>query len=114
MISKAYCLYIYLLLYGGTILALFVRALFRRRLLDDYGSLHGVPHADQGESLPRRLLLAVPRQISTLRKLGKSLDATPAPVRRRYRRFQVFTWIAVVLLVLLIVFSFTAHRICGA
>jgi len=113
MISKLHCLYIYLLLYGGTMLALFVRAFFRRRLLEDYRSLHGAPCAGQNESLLRRVLLAVPRQVSTLRKLGKSLDATPATVRRRYRRFQVFTWIAVVLLVLLIVFSFTAHKICG-
>jgi len=114
MISKVHCLYIYLLLYGGTILALFVRAFFRRRLLEDYRSLHGAPYAGQNESLLRRVLLGVPRQVSTLRKLGKSLDATPATVRRRYRRFQVFTWIAVVLLAGLLAFSLGAYKVCGS
>ena len=114
MISKVQCLYVYLLLYGGTILALFVRAFVRRRLLEDYQSLHGLPYGDPNESLLRRVLLAVPHQTGALRNLGKSLDAMPATVRKRYRRFQILTWIAVVLLVFLVAFSFTAHKVCGA
>ena len=34
MIDKTQCMYLFLLLYGGAILALFVRAFVRRRLLE--------------------------------------------------------------------------------
>ena len=114
MISKVHCLYIYLLLYGGTVLALFIRAFLRRRLLEDYQGLHGAPDSDQNENLLHRALLVVPRQTGQLRNLGKSLDALPATVHDRYRRFRVLTWITVVMLGLLVVFSFTAHKVCGA
>jgi len=114
MISKVTCLYIYLLLYGGTILALFVRAFVRRRLLEEHRSLFGAPRSNENESLLARVVLAVPRQTAALRTLGKSLEAVPATVNSRYKRFQVLTWIAVALLVLHVVFSFTAHKVCGA
>ena len=113
MISKAQCLYLFLALYGGAIIAIFIRAFPRRRLLAEYEKLHAGQSTVVPESAARRILLAIPRQTSALRELGKTIDNAPTTVRRRYRLFQILNWVAIILIVLLVVFSFTAHRICG-
>jgi hypothetical protein len=113
MISKTQCLYLFLLLYGGTLLALFVRAFVRRRLLADHEKLLGTWKPATHEGLLQRALMAVPRQSAALRSLGKTLDSAPTRVQLRYRRFRVLTWTAVALLILLVTFSFGAHRVCG-
>jgi hypothetical protein len=113
MISKAHCLYLFLLLYGGAIIAIFIRAFPRRRLLEDHQKLQAGQFTVAPESEARKILLTIPRQTRALRELGKTIDNAPAIVRRRYRLFQVLNWVAIVLIVLLVVFSFTAHRVCG-
>ena len=114
MLEKLNCLYALIALYGGLIVALFVRALVRRRLLRDYADLKGEDlAAGIGKSIVR-LLLIVPRQIRVLRELGKSIAEAPSVVRRRYNEFRLLSWIALLLVALLVVFSFVAHDICGS
>jgi len=113
MISKTPCLYLFLVLYGGAIIAIFIRAFPRRRLLAEYEKLHSAPSAAVPESTARRMLLAIPRQTRALHELGKTINDAPAIVRRRYRLFQILNWISLILIVLLVAFSFTAHRLCG-
>jgi hypothetical protein len=112
MISKVHCLYVFLLLYGGAIVAIFIRAFPRRRLLAEIEEQQAGQPTGEPESAPKRLLLAVPRQSRALRKLGRSIGDAPAALRRRYRLFQALSWIAIALIVMLVVFSLLAHRIC--
>jgi hypothetical protein len=114
MIDKTLCLYIYLLLYGGAILALFVRAFARRKLLEYCESLSETPEAHASGGPIERLLLAIPRQTGALRRLGKGIGSAPGAVQARYARFRILTGIAVALIAILVVFSFGAHRLCGA
>ena len=114
MISKSLCLYGYILLYGGAIFTLFVRALLRRRLLREIAKHPGARGAGGNENWLKRMLLALPRDVAALRGLGKSIGEAPEPVRKRYRRFRALGWIAGTLIALLIAFSVTAHRFCGA
>jgi len=114
MIDKDQCLYLFLLLYGGAILALFVRAFVRRRLLEYCESQLETSAAGSPGGRIKRVLLAIPRQSAALRRLGKALGSAPDAVQSRYKRFRILSGIAVVLVAILVVFSFTAHRICGA
>jgi len=113
MIDKTLCLYIYLLLYGGAILALFARAYVRRSLLEYCEGLVETPDARASGGRIERLLLAIPRQTSALRKLGKSIGSAPGPVRAKHRTFRILSMIAVTLVIGLVIFSFMAHRVCG-
>ena len=113
MIDKTLCLYIYLLLYGGAILALFARAYVRRSLLEYCESLTKTPDARASGGRLERLLLAIPRQTGTLRKLSKSIESAPDPVRVKHRTFRILSAIAIALVIGLVMFSFTAHRVCG-
>ena len=113
MISKTPCLYLFLALYGGAIIAIFIRAFPRRRLLAECEKLRAAPSTAAPESTARRMLLAIPRQTRALHQLGKTLHDAPTTVRRRYRWFQILNWISIVLIVLLVVFSFAAHKVCG-
>jgi hypothetical protein len=114
MITKSFCLYVYLFLYGGAIFALFARAIFKRRLLEDYRKVSGAHQPGEDENVLLRMLFSLPRQFQSLRDLGKSIEETPASVQRRYIRFRIFNWIAISLIVLLVVFSLTAYKICEA
>lgn len=114
ILEKLQCLYVFIFLYGGTILTLFFRAFVRRRLLKDYVDLKG---EDLTTGITNRLvkpLLVVPRQMQALRQLGKSIAEASDPVQRRHKHFRMLTLIALVLLVLLVIFSFVAHKICGS
>lgn len=114
-ISKLQCLYVFLILYGGAIIAIFLRAFPRRRLLADHDELLGGRHAaGASESPARRFLLALPRQSMALKDLGRSIGNAPPAVQSRYRRFQVLTWICFLLIALLVVFSLMAHKVCAA
>jgi len=113
-ISKVHCLYVFLILYGSTIVAIFVRAFPRRRLLADHAELLGNETPGAEESLAQRFLLAIPRQSMALSALGRSIGNAPQAVQRRYRRFRLLTWICFLLIALLVVFSMGAHRICAA
>jgi len=113
MIDKTLCLYVYLLLYGGAILALFARAYVRRGLLEYCESLPETPDANASGSRLARLLLAIPRQTGMLRKLGTSIGNAPQPIRSKHRKFRILTLIASALVMGLVIFSFTAHRVCG-
>lgn len=114
MVSKSLCLYVFILLYGGAIGVLFVRAILRRRLLRETARSPGAGRPATDEGWMTRLLLAVPRDISNLRAIGKSIAAAPENVRKRYQSVRLLGWIAVALVALLIVFSATAHRFCGS
>lgn len=114
MISKAQCLYVFLALYGGAIIAIFVRAFPRRRLLADHRRLLGSYTASPSENLARRLLLAIPRDSLALKDLGRSFKSLPLEVQRRYRRFRALTWVSFLMIALLVIFSFAAHRVCPA
>ena len=114
MISKVQCLYVFLVLYGGAIIAIFVRAFPRRRLLADHARLLGDDTAGASESFARRLLLAIPRDSMALKDLGRSISQLPPEVQRRYLRFRVLTWVSILLIALLVFFSFAAQRICPA
>lgn len=114
MITKTICLYVYLFLYGGAIFALFVRAFFKRKLLEDSKNIGGPNRFGKNENKLQRVLLSLPRQSRRLRELGKSIDGAPATVHRRYIRFRILSWIAFSLIVLLVVFSLTAYKICEA
>lgn len=113
MLSKTQCLYLFIFLYGGIILILFYRAFVRRRLIKDYEELKG---EDVTAGISNRLLkplLIVPRQMHALSSLKKSIAEVSPSVRRRHKLFQMLTWVAVALLVLLIISSFVAHQACG-
>ena len=112
MLSKLQCLYVFIFLYGGTIFTLFFRALVRQRLLKDYADLKAENLTGNTTNRFLKILLTIPRQMQALRELGKSIAAAPDPVQRRYNRFQVLTWIATTLVVLLVIFSTVAHNIC--
>jgi hypothetical protein len=114
MITKSFCLYVYLFLYGGAILTLFVRAIFKRRLLEDYRNVSRAHQPGGNEHVLLRMLFSLPRQFQSLRDLGRAIDEAPASVQRRYIRFRIFNWIAISLIVLLVVFSLTAYKICEA
>lgn len=113
MIDKTQCLYVYLLLYGGAILALFARAYLRRSLLEYCESLPDTQDARASGSRLERLLLAIPRQTGMLRKLGKSVGNAPQPVQAKHRSFRILSAFAWALIIGLVIFSFTAHRVCG-
>jgi hypothetical protein len=113
MIDKTQCLYVYLLLYGGAILALFARAYVRRSLLEYCERLPETPGDHESGSRLARLFLAISRQTGMLRKLGKSVGNAPEPVRAKHRAFRILTVLAWALIIGLVIFSFTAHRVCG-
>lgn len=113
ILSKAQCLYVYALLYGGLIGALFFRALVRRNLFKDYAKLQRNDLADKRANKLLNVLFAIPRQIQVLRELKNIIASTPDYIQQRYKRFRILNWCAIVLLVLLVIFSFVAHKICG-
>lgn len=112
MIEKWQCLYIGVFIYGGTIVALFLRAFVRRKLLRDHDNIKGVDTEAVSGDLSSKLF-AFPRQFKALSEVSSSLVEAPTEVKRRYRSFQLLTWVATVFLVLLIIFSILAHKICG-
>lgn len=114
MIAKTQCLYVFLLLYGGAILTVFIRAFIRRSLLEEYETQKKPQYSGKTEGRLQKFVFSVPRQIMALRDLGKSIGSMPVLVQRRHRRFRILTWIAIGLIVLLVVFSFGAHRVCEA
>ncbi len=109
MMGKTECLFVYVLLYAGTIIALFVRTFARNRLLE---YCHAKAGATRTESRLRSFLLAIPRDITTLRELRTAISDAPGQVRRTYRTFRLLSWTAVILIVCLVFFSIGAHRIC--
>lgn len=114
MLGKTQCLYVFVFLYGGVIVTLFYRAFVRRRLVKDYEELKG---EDIGAGISNRLLkplIIIPRQMQAISCLRKSITEASEPVQSRYKLFQMLTWVAVALLVLLVIFSFVAHRVCGS
>ena len=113
MISKLQCLYVFLLLYGGAIIAIFVRAFPRRRLLADHARLLGSRQVGPSESLARRMLLSIPRQSMALSELGRSIGRAPIEVQRRHRWFRMLTWLSIALIVLLVIFSLATHKVCA-
>ena len=113
MIDKTLCLYAYLLLYGGAILALFARAYVRRSLLKYCEGLPETPCANSSGGRLARLFLAIPRQTGMLRKLGKSVGNAPEPVQAKHRVFRILTMLAWAVIIGLVIFSLTAHRVCG-
>jgi len=114
MIDKDQCLYLFLLLYGGAILALFVRAFVRRRLLEYCDSQRETPGARASGGLIGRTILAIPRQVGALRGLGQSIESAPATVQLQHRRFRILTGVAVALVACVVIFSLGAHKVCGA
>lgn len=112
MIGKTECLVVYVLLYGGAIIALFIRAFARRRLLKYCHAQRDVPDCAGSESRLRKLLLTVPRDAAALRELRTLIADSPGQVRRTYHSFQVLTWVCVILIVCLVFFSIGAHRVC--
>ena len=114
MISKLQCLYVFLLLYGGAIIAIFVRAFPRRRLLADHARLLGSRQAGASEGLALRMLLSIPRQSMALSQLGRSIGSAPIEVQRRHRWFRMLTWLSIALVMLLVMFSLGAHKVCAA
>jgi len=112
MIDKTACLVVYVLLYGGAIVALFARAFARRRLLEYCRAVAGPAHSARTENRLRSLLLTIPRDIAALRELRKVNPEARGKIARTYRTFWLLTWIAVILIVCLVLFSFVAHRIC--
>jgi heme exporter protein D len=114
MIPKLQCLYVFLVLYGGAILAIFIRAFPRRRLLAEIDKQRTRQAKGEPESRARRLLLAIPRQSRALKDLGNSIGNAPAAVQRQHRLFRTLNGITIALVVLLVVFSLVAHRVCEA
>jgi len=112
MIGKWQCLYVGVFLYGGAIIVLFVRAFSRRNLLNDHDEIKGTRKKAAANNLSS-ILLAIPRQTKALRELARSLTDVPTDVQRRYRHFRLFTRIATVFIILLIIYSIVAHKICG-
>ena len=113
MIGNTQCLYGFYFLYGGAIITLFVRAFVRRDLLKDYENLNESSKTGKSSNKLLNLLLAVPQQAKALRELKKSITGTPDAVQQRYKRFQILTWVAIALVILLVIYSATAHKICG-
>ena len=113
MIGKTECLFVYVLLYTGAIIALFARAFARRSLLE-YCRADTVGTAESAgtEGRLRRLLLSMPRDAATLRGLRTAISDAPGQVRRTYRSFRLLTWAAVILIGCLVFFAIGAHRIC--
>jgi len=113
MISKDYCLAIYIILYAATILAIFVRGLIRKRLLL-FAENNRIPGIDsRGKSALRRVLLAIPARTLALRKLVGSRNSLPEPVSIQVLKFRRWSWVTLCCLGLLILFALFAHRICG-
>jgi len=113
MIGKTECLFVYVLLYAGAIIALFVRAFARRRLLEYCrAAKRGAADSAGTESRLVGLLLSIPRDTAALRGLHTTISGAPGEVRRTYRSFRLLTWAAVILVVCLVFFSIGAQRIC--
>lgn len=113
ILSNLGCLYIYFFLYGGAIISLFIRAFVRRRLLKDYEEIRGDNLAKDDSSWLFKALLAIPKRMQALRMLRKTIDDVPESVQRRLKRFELLNWIVIVMVVLLVGFSLTAHKICN-
>ncbi len=114
ILGKSQCLYIFVLLYGGSIIALFLRALIRRKLLKDYMSLKGERILAKTNIKLLSFLLTIPKQIQSLRELRNMIVDAPDSVQRRYNYFQGLTWIVITLIVLLVIFSTQAYKMCGS
>jgi hypothetical protein len=112
MLGKSQCLYVFICLYGGIIIVLFIRAFFRRRLLKDYEDLKGVDFTAGITNRFLKPLHVVSRQVQALGLLRKSIAEASDQVQQRYKHFRMLTLIAYILLVLLIIFSFVAHKVC--
>lgn len=111
-LSKSLCLYVFIFLYGGAIITLFIRAFLRKSLLKDYVDLKGEHVKSANRFL--QALLAIPNKMKVLINLGKSVDTASDVIQRRFKYFQLLTWVAVMLIILLVIFSAVAHRICEA
>jgi hypothetical protein len=85
----------------------------RRSLLEYCERLPETPDAHVSGSRLARLFLAIPRQTCMLRKLGASLGNAPEAVQARHRVFRILTVLAWTLVIALVIFSSTAHRVCG-
>lgn len=85
MMSNLQCLYIYILLHGGVILIIFIRAFFRSRLLKDYAEAEKENLIEQPSNVFLRLLFVIPLQIQNLRKLRRSITTFPISIQRRYK-----------------------------
>ena len=112
MVDKFICMYFGIIIYGGAIVTLFVRALLRRRLLKDHDDLIGTRTRVAACNLSS-IFSAIPNQTRALRELSTSLPVASDDIQRRYRRFTRLSWVSTVFIFLLIVFSIIAHEICG-
>lgn len=112
IMNNLQCLYIYIFLYGGTIIVLFIRAFFRSRLLKDYVDKEE-DAIEQQSSKYLKLLLVVLSQTKKLKKLRETLTTFDPSIQKRYERFQILNRIAILLIFLLVVFSLIAHKVCG-
>jgi len=112
MIGKLQCLYIYIFLYGGVIIVIFMRAFFRRKLMNDYIRINMGKESSiySGNLNPFSILL---KQRKVLRWFNKRILDLPDAVQSRYRRFRMLTTITLIFLFFLLVFSFVAHNMCG-
>ena len=114
ILGKYLCTCVFIFLYVGVILSLFFRAYVRQKLLKDYSEIKKGYLTDGVSNRLLKPVLAIPRQIHALRDLGKTIVDRPESVKRRYKYFLIINWVAIVLLALLVVFSFVALRLCGS
>jgi len=112
MIGKLQCLYIYIFLYVGVIILIFMRSFLRRKLMKDYANINMDEKSRiyGGNLNPFSILL---RQRKALQWFNKRMTDLPDVVQRRYRRFRILTMITLMILFFLLAFSFVAHNICG-
>ena len=112
MLDKTLCLYIYILLYGGAIVGLFVRAIFRERLIKAANERKKEVSELGLMNKIIKLISYIPNQVRALRELGKSITEYPDRIKRTYRHYQLMTRIVLTLILLLIVYSFIAKDLC--
>ena len=110
MLGKSVCLYVYIVLYGGAIISLFVRALLRRRLIKDYDASNAEDYSKNRIINP---LFYISNQIKKIRELGQTIASYSDAIQRRFWQFKIITWMTIIVIVLLVIFSLVAQIICG-
>ena len=49
-----------------------------------------------------------------LSELGRTIANAPVDVQNRFRWFRILSWLSIALIVLLVIFSLGAHKVCAA
>lgn len=112
MLDKTICLYVFIFLYGGLIISLFVRALIRKQLIKKYENLNKDGFSKKDQNIISTGIFALTRNLQITKKLKATINKAPIGLQKKYQYFQFLSVTSIILLALVLVFAFWAYKIC--